>query len=421
MFKFNEDIALGPKGVWAESIACGIKKSGKKDLTLIATTKGCAIAGVFTPNKLAAAPVRFSQNNLNNLGYSQGRAIVVSSGNANAATGEVGYSSVVGVCSKLAKNLGCDLADILIAQTGLIGVFQKEEPINTGLSELSNKFLSSETSINSSVTLKEWEEAARGMMTTDTFPKIKAIELNSPEIINFFGESITLLGIAKGVAMHSPALATMISVIVTDANIEKSTLHNLLKNAVDSTFNCVNIDGCMSTNDTVFGLASSVVGGKALTLDEISPYSELEAGFKFVARELAVLMAKDAEGGRKFIRVLVEGGESSKSAQKIAKQIAGSVLVKCAIAGGCPYWGRVFAEVGASLEKVTAEKINIYFGPHLLCKEGIAATYDSQAVNDYLRGKEILIRVTLSEGEGVGEAFGSDLTHEYVDINMDKS
>jgi glutamate N-acetyltransferase / amino-acid N-acetyltransferase len=412
---------LGPKGVWVGSLAAGIKKSGKPDIALLISSKNSSFAGVFTPNKLSAAPVKYCQEILGENGYCQGRAILVSSGNANAATGQEGFSLVQNICTLQAELIGSQPSSVLIAQTGLIGVPLPAKIFKDGVKQLTNCYLSSSFPPNGAVKLAQWQEAAEGMMTTDTFPKVKAIRLDSEEIIDFFGEPITIVGIAKGVAMHSPSMATMIATIVTDAKIEPHVLAALLRSAVNCSFNCVNIDGCMSTNDTVFAVTSQIIGKKSLTEEDTKLYSTLLSGFKLVARELALLMARDAEGGSKLVNVVVEGARSVSEAQVIAKQVVGSVLVKCAIAGECPYWGRVFAEVGAALVEVSADLIDIYFGPYLLCSQGIAKLPVPDGVYDYLRGDSIQIKICLGLGSSVGESFGSDLTHEYVSINMDKS
>lgn len=392
-----------PRGFSFSGIAAGIKNSGARDMALFASETESTVAALFTSNRFVAAPILVSREHLNR-NRGRCRAVVVSSGNANAATGSAGVQVAKAICGEVGTKIGCDEAGVMIAQTGLIGI-----PINEEIAKAGARSLVSELSPSS------YEDAARGMMTTDTHPKCAWRQFEHE------GTVVTVTGFAKGVAMAAPSMATMIVTIITDAAVERDALQSCLRIAADTSFHQLNIDGCRSTNDTVFCLANGAAGGTLITERSESGYAVLTNSLTAICEDLAFQMAGDAEGGTKRIRVAVEGAQSDHDARRAARQIAGSVLVKCAIAGECPYWGRVIAEVGAADIPIDPDNISIHFGDILLCEKSIAVPFDAEAATAYLRGRDVTITVDLHQGRGRGYALGSDLTPEYVRINMEKS
>jgi glutamate N-acetyltransferase/amino-acid N-acetyltransferase len=389
-----------PVGYRAAGLHVGIKSTGAHDMALFVSDIDATSAAIFTTNKVTAAPVRLSINHLKNSNYTA-RAVVVTSGNANAATGKKGYENAAAICDKIASRLGCDPTSVLIAQTGLIGVPLCSDTIVSGASSITER-----------LSYDSWEDAARGMMTTDTFPK------SAYRQFEFDGELITVTGFAKGVAMAAPSMATMIVTLFTDAAVEFSALDSLLRYVADKTFHQLNIDGCRSTNDTLFCLANGASRAKTINVETKEPLQKALLG---VCEDLVKQMAGDAEGATKLIKVAVEGALSDSDANRVARQVVGSVLVKCAIAGECPYWGRVIAEVGAAGVSLDPDNIAISFGDILLCEKSEAIPFDNDSVTRYLKGGEVQISVNLNQGSGRGQAYGSDLTPEYVRINMEKS
>lgn len=394
---------LTPKGFSAAGLACGIKSSGTNDIALFATRHSGYLAAIFTTNKMKAAPIRVSIDHMARTS-STARAILVSSGNANAATGPMGIEVARVMCKEVAGVLGCQQEEVVIAQTGLIGVHLNHEVVGIGSANVAKQISNS-----------SWEEAARGMMTTDTYPKCASRQFEIE------GKVVTVTGIGKGVAMAAPAMATMIVVLLTDAACSNAVLQSCLRSAADDSFHQLNIDGCRSTNDTVFLLANGESGAPLITFTTPEPRAMLQAALGEVCEDLARQMAGDAEGRNKFVTVEVRGALLKEEARRAARQVVGSVLVKCAIAGECPYWGRVIAEIGASGVTINPEDISIYFGDHLVCDKSMATPFDRERVMEYMRGKEIDIIVDLHQGTAKARAFGSDLTHEYLKINMEKS
>jgi len=392
-----------PLGFSAAGIASGIKSSGARDMALFVSDAPATIAALFTTNKVAAAPVQVSRDHLAR-NDRLCRAVVISSGNANAATGPSGVAIARAICAEVAQSLGCEESSVMIAQTGLIGVPLNQTVVTKGVHSLVAQLSDC-----------QWEDAARGMMTTDTHPKCGWRQFEHD------GKTITVAGFAKGVAMAAPSMATMIVTILTDAAVSSATLQSCLESAADRTFHQLNIDGCRSTNDTVFCVANGAAGASLIDEQAEQPISLLRNALTEVCEDLALQMAGDAEGGTKRIRVEVRGAISEHDARRAARQIVGSVLVKCAIAGECPYWGRVIAEVGAADISIDPENISIRFGDISLCEKSIAVPFDTEAASRYLKGKEIAITVNLHQGDSFAYAFGSDLTPEYVRINMDKS
>lgn len=398
----SEDL---PRGYKASGLACGIKSSGKPDFSLVVSVKPAAAAAVFTTNKVCAAPVQLSRKHLQ-ARAGQIRGVIVTSGNANAATGAAGLAVAYSACNAVAQGLDVDPTSLLIGQTGLIGIPLKEEIVTGGATQATKALSETPTG---------WEAAASGMMTTDNYPKWACARCTID------GKEVRVLGLAKGVAMAHPAMATIIVSVFTDAQVDSGVLDGLLRTTVNQSFHALSIDGCQSTNDTVFLLANGAAGNSMITSADSSDAKLLGVALDRVTRQLALNMARDAEGAHKLIHCIVEEAESQAEAYTIARKVVGSVLVKCAIAGECAYWGRVIAEVGASGASVNPEKISIAFGDTIVCKDGMACPHDQAKATQYMRGNTITITVRMGLGGGTGDAFGCDLTHEYLTINMEKS
>jgi glutamate N-acetyltransferase/amino-acid N-acetyltransferase len=390
-----------PRGFRAAGMSCGIKSSGSHDIAIFVSDVESTVVGMFTTNRVQAAPVRSSRERLSRTG-GHGRAIVVTSGNANAATGAQGREVVEAICQEVSGAIGCDDEQVLIAQTGIIGI-----PLDRTVST------SGAVAVTRRLVQPSWEDAARGMMTTDTHPKCSWRQVEIAGIVH------TVTGFAKGVAMAAPSMATMIVVLLTDAKLGSAAAGEALRVGVQDSFHQLNIDGCQSTNDTIFLMANGEAGGAEI-LDGPSAKLFHEA-LQGVCDDLVRQMAGDAEGGTKLITAEVRGAVTRDGARTIARRIVGSSLVKCAIAGECPYWGRVIAEVGAAGVEIDPDNISISFGPHRLCDKSLAVPFDHAGVTAYLKGREVVITVELTEGTESARAYGSDLTPEYVKINMEKS
>jgi glutamate N-acetyltransferase / amino-acid N-acetyltransferase len=374
-------------GFVAGGIACGIKPSGDPDLALVATADGLAVnaAGVFTTNLAQAAPVQVSRRHLTN---GHAAAVVLSSGNANAATGERGRRDAARMCELAA--LGLDLAtdDVLVCSTGLIGIPMPMDALEVGIPKLCGELAADGGG-----------RAARAMMTTDT--KVK-------EAVARAGAA-TVGGMAKGAAMLSPAMATMLAVVTTDAEVDPATLQRALARAVGDTFDCLSVDGCRSTNDTVIVLAN----GRAGVVDQ----DALTASMTEVCGSLAEQMARDAEGATKFVRVRVVGARNAAEARLAARAVADSQLVQCSLNGNDPYWGRVLSELGASGAHLDPEAVDISYNGVTVCRDGVACSHDEAAATRALAAHDIEILCDLRQAHGEATVLTTDLSHAYIDEN----
>jgi glutamate N-acetyltransferase/amino-acid N-acetyltransferase len=367
-------------------LACGIKPSGAPDLAVIATSDHApvAAAGVFTTNLAQAAPVQISRRHLAN---GRAAAVVLSSGNANAATGDAGRRDALRMCELTGEGLGIAVDDILVCSTGLIGIPMRMDALAAGIPKLCLQ-LSAEGG----------DDAARAIMTTDTVAKQAVV-----------GDGFRVGGMAKGAAMLSPAMATMLAVLTTDAAAEPDELQRALADAVADTFDCLSVDGCRSTNDTVLVLANGRAGrvdGHALT-----------DSLREVCGALAQMMARDAEGATKYIEIRVVGARSGSDARLAARAVANSQLVQCSLNGGDPYWGRVLSELGASGAHLDPERVDISYGGVVVCREGIACAHDEAALARVMTGRDIEIRCDLHQGHGQATVMTTDLSHAYIDEN----
>ena len=375
------------RGFVAGGLACGIKESGAPDLAIVATADHSAVAaaGVFTTNLAQAAPVQVSKGHLID---GRAAAVVLNSGNANAATGEPGRRDAARMCELTARGIGLAPADVLVCSTGLIGIPMPMDALEAGLPKLCGQ-----------LTADGGAEAARAIMTTDTKPK---------EAVARAGGSV-VGGMAKGAAMLSPAMATMLAVVTTDAALDALALQRALASAVAGTFDCLSVDACRSTNDTVLVLANGAAGA-------VDAHAFTDA-LTDVCGSLAEQMARDAEGATKFVRIVVTGAWSDAQAQVAARAVANSQLVQCSLNGGDPYWGRVLSELGASGAHLDPERVEIAYNGIVVCREGVACAHDAARLAEVMAGPEIEIGCDLQLAHGTATVLTTDLSHAYIDEN----
>lgn len=394
-----------PKGFKAAGVVCGIKKSGK-DLALIYSETAGLITGAFTANSVKAAPVEICLKQLiktkKKVGI--GQAIVINSGNANACTGKQGLRDAYQMKEITAKLLKIKQEHVFVASTGIIGHPLPMRKIKNGIRKAVEN-LSEHGSRN----------AAEAIMTTDTFPKEVAIEFYTAEKQT---SPVRIGGIAKGAGMISPHLkcATMLCFLTTDAVIEEKFLYKSFKNAIENSFNRITVDGEMSTNDTVLILANGRANNKKITQNSLSGKKFYEA-LNLVCEKLAKLIVKDGEGATKFIEVKVTGAPSSKLAERFARQIANSLLVKTAIYGSDLNWGRIIAALGATGLKVNLELIDLYIGKLAVLKKGNPMRYNSKIARKILSAPDIQIYLNLHSGNKEATIWTCDLTENYIKIN----
>jgi len=387
-----------PRGFRAAGVACGIKASGNLDLMLLAADARASAAAVFTTNRAQAAPVVLSRDHLVKSG-GHGRAVVINSGCANACTGADGWEHAQAMAKQTAAAIGCDPSAVLVASTGVIGVKLPMDKVERGIVDAAAKLSPSNGA-----------DAARAIMTTDPFPKEHAIEASAK------GRTFRVGGIAKGSGMIEPLMATMLGVVTTDAAVEPELLQRALKAVVDDTFNAITVDGECSTNDCVFALAS---GSSGVTLTD-ADWPALVAALRAACEPLAIGIVRGGEGATKLVTVNVKGAASDADARLTARAIANSPLVKTAIHGGDPNWGRLIAVAGRSGAAFSLERAAVRIGSIVLFSDG--APYDERAPQaaEYLQGKDIEVEVDLGTGgSGRSRMWTCDLSAEYVRINAE--
>lgn len=393
-----------PQGFVAAGVAAGIKASGNPDLSLVATAdhQPVTAAGVFTTNLVAAAPVQLSRRHL--AGGARAAAVVLNSGNANAATGQPGLEVAEQTAVLVAGALGCEPNDVLVCSTGLIGIPMPIEPFTTGVPAAAAALAAGPEAGRS---------AAEAIMTTDTVPKEAVATFDAG------GVTVTVGGMAKGAAMLSPAMATMLAVLTTDAAVEPRALQLALSRAVDASFNLMTTDGSRSTNDTVLVLAGGAAGNAPIATGTPEVHALADA-LTAVCASLADQMAHDAEGATKFVRLTVKGALSRADALRGARAVAESQLVKCSLFGGDPYWGRILSELGASGIYLDPNTVDIAYNGFTVCVGGVAASggFDAEALAKSMQQKEIEITADLRLGNGEATVTTVDLTPGYIDENM---
>jgi glutamate N-acetyltransferase/amino-acid N-acetyltransferase len=382
-----------PKGFRAAGVHCGIKNA-KPDLALLMSDTLATAAGMFTTNAVRAAPVLVSQEKIQT-GAAQ--AVVVNSGNANACTGARGLADAREMTALAAGALGMADEFVLVASTGIIGVPLPMAAIRRGIPAAARGLG------------RDGTAAAQAILTTDAFPKTAAVR------IDLAGTPVTIGGMAKGAGMIHPQMATTLCFLTTDAAIPPGLLREALRAAVDRSFNCISVDGDTSTNDTVILLANGAAGHSPL-LDAGEPFARFTAGLTEVASTLARMVVRDGEGASKVVSVTVRGARSSGEAKLAAGAIMTSPLVKTALYGAEPNWGRVIAAVGRSGAVVREDRVAIWIGGHQVCSGGIAAEAAGPAAAA-MRAAEFEIAVDLGLGDGSFTGWMSDLNEAYVKIN----
>lgn len=390
-------------GVRFATAEAGIRYKGRTDLLVAIFEPGTTAAGVLTQSKTCSAPVIWCREAL---AGGTARILVVNSGNANAFTGMKGRVAVDTTVAAAAKAAGCSPHEVYVASTGVIG-----EPMDAG------KFAHLLGGLATSAEPDAFEAAARAIMTTDTYPKLAT---RTAEIA---GTKVTLNGFCKGAGMIAPDMATMLCFIFTDAAIPAPVLQSLLNAHVATTFNCMTIDGDTSTSDTclLFATGAAAARGQAAVLDvSAAELAGFSAALHDLMRDLAIQVAKDGEGLSKFVTFNVTGAENWAAARRIALACANSPILKAAIAGEDPNWGRVVMAVGKSGEAADRDKLAIAFGPHTVARDGErAAEYHEQTVAQYMKNKDIVIDIDVGVGNAAATVWTCDLTHDYISINAD--
>jgi len=389
-----------PLGFRGAAIAAGIKKKRDAlDLAMIfCDSPQTTAAGVFTTNRVAAAPVLLSQQNLID---SRGRcrAIVANSGNANACTGRGGMNLATETTRVTAELLGVEPSQVLVASTGVIGVQLDPQIILRQLPILKEK-LSKENAAG----------VPHAIMTTDTIPKICVVRSD------VHGKTVHIAGVAKGAGMIHPHMATMLSFITTDVSMGERMLHNLLIAAAADSFNRVTVDGDTSTNDTVVALASGL--SEAIVIPGNDSRKWFLEGLSLVCQTLARMMARDGEGATKLVTVEVMGARTPLDADRAVRAIANSLLVKTALGGADPNWGRIICAAGYSGAKFDPGKVDISVNDLVLCRKGVDPGFDEAAAHRELAQKEIVIHVDLHAGRATARMWTCDFTQEYLNINV---
>jgi len=384
-----------PGGFVAAGLAAGIKASGALDLALVATEDGRPVptAATFTSNLACAAPVQVSRAHM---GTNEGRAaaVVVSSGNANAATGDRGRADAATMCHLAADELGVADHEVLVCSTGLIGIPLPMEPIEAGIPRLVAARAGSDAA---------GADAAQGILTTDSGRK--EVLVAHP--------TFSVAGMAKGAGMLAPDMATMLAFLTTDAAVEPGPLADLLRAAVADSFNSMSVDGCTSTNDTVVLMAS----GRAGPCDP----NVVATAVTEACADLAAQMAADAEGASRIFQVQVVGARSDGEAHRAARKVADSLLVKCSINGADPYWGRVASELGSAGVDFDMDRLSIAYGGTTVCRGGVEVPYDRGAVAVHMAGSMVNIECGLGLADGNGVVMGVELGYGYIDENRTTS
>lgn len=387
-------------GFLANGISVGIKSADKKDVGLIYSTLPAKVAAVFTKNSFKAAPLLI---NAERIKRGTAQAIITNSGCANAATGKEGYKDALAVSAQLAKELQIKEEHILLASTGIIGQRLPVKKVNNGIVRLVKGL--NEHGI---------EDAELAMMTTDKFPKV-AIRKG---IVG--ARDITICGIAKGAGMIEPNMATLLAYVMTDALIDNKALNTVFHQAIDATFNCISVDGCMSTNDMAIIMANGLAGNNPLERAQarLQRFRDMLCD---VLNELCQAVVKDGEGATKFVTISVEGAKSRSDARRAAYAVANSNLVKTAFYGQDPNWGRIIAALGASGISLEKERVTLSVGGVLVYSQDSPTTFNAQKLKDAFKKDKIEVRIGLGGGDKSYCVYTSDLSAEYVRINADYS
>nr|WP_174825456.1 MULTISPECIES: bifunctional glutamate N-acetyltransferase/amino-acid acetyltransferase ArgJ [unclassified Ruegeria] len=383
-------------GVRFATVEAGVRYQGRTDVMLAVLDPGTSVAGVFTRSATRAAPVLDCQDKIG--GSSEGpAAILVNSGNANAFTGHYGQTSVAEVTQAVSKATGVPVERVFTSSTGVIG-----EPLPH------DRIVSQLETLKSGLSRHAIEDAARAIMTTDTFPKGASAQ------VEIDGKTVSIAGIAKGSGMIAPDMATMLVYIFTDAQVEQSALQSMLSAQTDRTFNCITVDSDTSTSDSLLLCATGASGVDA------TGNSTFAEALETVMLDLAQQVVRDGEGATKFVEIRVTGAATDADAKTHGLAIANSPLVKTAIAGEDPNWGRIVMAIGKSGAAADRDLLSISFGDILVAEKGwVNPDYREEDAAEYMKGQDLVIAVDLGLGEGASTVWTCDLTHGYIEINAD--
>ena len=387
-----------PAGFTAAGVACGIKASGKRDLAIVASDGPASAAAVFTTNLAQAPPVVLSRDHLGRSG-GRARAMVVNSGCANACTGDDGMAHAVAMARDTAAAVGCSPEEVLVASTGVIGVKLDMAKVSRGIADAARALSPSGGA-----------DAALAIMTTDPFPKSASADAA------IRGSAFAVGGMTKGSGMIEPRMATMLGFVTTDAEVAPALLQRALKAAVDETFNAITVDGECSTNDCVFALANGASGTRVTESD----FTEFVDALRRVCEPLAIGIVRGGEGATKLVTVNVVGAASAEDARRAARAIANSLLVKTAVHGGDPNWGRLVAVAGRSGSAFVLDRAAVRIGPVELFRDGTPYDHRAGEAAEYLGETDVTVEVDLGTGgSGRSRMWTCDLSAEYVRINAE--
>ena len=398
-FKIIDGSITSPKGFKASGVYIGLKKS-KKDMSLVVSDVLADVAGVFTTNKVCAAPILVSKKNIAN---GKAQAIIINSGNANACTGEKGYENVITTMNKTAKELDISSEDVIMASTGVIGVPLPMDIVIPGVKKAVG-----------ALSYDGGQSAAEGIITTDTYIKKVAVSLEID------GKEVIIAGMAKGSGMIEPNMATMLSFITTDAKVDGKFLQQLLKDTSDKTYNMITVDGDTSTNDMVCVMANGMAENNIINAKHPEVKKFIDA-FYYINEYMAKLIVQDGEGATKFIEVEVVNGKTQEDARKVAKSILNSNLVKTAFFGEDGNWGRIICSIGYSKADFVVEEIEVFLGIEdnmiKIVEKGGSTGFDEKVMDEILKEKNLKILVDLKAGSETAKGWGCDLSYDYVKIN----
>jgi glutamate N-acetyltransferase / amino-acid N-acetyltransferase len=388
-------------GVRLSAAAAGIRYQGRTDVVMMEVPPGSTVAGVFTANKCPGAPIDWCRAAL---AGGRARMVVVNAGNANVFTGKAGRDACAATAEAAAKLAGCDPQQVFVASTGVIGEVLPHQKLVAALPGL-----------RADLSADGWEAAARGIMTTDTFPKA------ATRVADISGAKVRITGIAKGSGMIAPDMATMLCFVFTDANIPADALQAMLKTGVDGSFNCTTVDSDTSTSDTVLLIATGQAQHPeipAATEARGAMLADFAGALNAVLLDLALQVIRDGEGAQKLVRIDVTGATTDQSAKKIAMVVANSPLVKTAIAGEDANWGRIVMAVGKAGEPADRDTLSVGVGGVWMARNGaVVPGYDEAPVVAHMRGREVDIAIDIGLGQGKATVWTCDLTHGYIDIN----
>lgn len=394
------DTITAPQGFLAAGVRSGIKKSGNLDLGLIVCPAGAKAAAVFTTNKITSAAVQVSKEHIKSASIS---GVVVNSGNANTCTGQAGFTNAIKMCNETAKQIEENPCNVLVASTGIIGKQLPIKKIIAGISRVADRL---------SATAAAGLDFAKAIMTTDTKPKqaVRRLEIS--------GKEITIVGTVKGAGMIAPNMATTLCFITTDAAISRPLLGRALKSAIGNSLNKLTVDGHQSTNDTAIILASGLAGNRPI-VSQCPRYKKFTRALIDLCEDLVKQMALDAEGATRMFKVVIRGAATKADAAKAARAVADYPLVKCAIHGGDPNWGRIICAVGSVGVKLNPVKLSCKLGNITVFKNGGPRKFDAKKASKVISHTEHTITVDLGIGESSDYCYGCDLSTVYVKINAD--